>query len=26
VLRVEPFRRAMKWTDFEYESPALEAE
>jgi DNA integrity scanning protein DisA with diadenylate cyclase activity len=26
VLRIEPFRRAMKWTDFEYESPALEAE
>jgi DNA integrity scanning protein DisA with diadenylate cyclase activity len=26
VLRVEPFRRAMKWTDFEYESPARETE
>jgi DNA integrity scanning protein DisA with diadenylate cyclase activity len=26
VLRIEPFRRAMKWTDFEYESPALETE
>lgn len=25
VLRVEPFRRAMKWTDFEYEPPTLEA-
>jgi diadenylate cyclase len=25
VLRIEPMRRAMKWTDFEYESPALEA-
>ena len=22
VLRVEPFRRAMKWKDFEYEAPA----
>ena len=22
VLRVEPFRRAMKWTDFEVESDA----
>ena len=22
VLRVEPFRRAMKWKDFEYEPPA----
>jgi len=25
VLRIEPMRRAMKWTDFEYESPALES-
>jgi DNA integrity scanning protein DisA with diadenylate cyclase activity len=24
VLRVEPFRRAMKWKDFEYEPPASE--
>jgi DNA integrity scanning protein DisA with diadenylate cyclase activity len=23
VLRVEPFRRAMKWKDFEYEPPAV---
>ena len=22
VLRIEPFRRAMKWKDFEYEPPA----
>lgn len=22
ILRVEPFRRAMKWKDFDYESPA----
>jgi DNA integrity scanning protein DisA with diadenylate cyclase activity len=22
MLRIEPFRRAMKWRDFEYESPA----
>ncbi len=22
LLRVEPFRRAMKWRDFEYEPPA----
>jgi DNA integrity scanning protein DisA with diadenylate cyclase activity len=22
VLRIEPFRRAMKWRDFEYEPPA----
>jgi hypothetical protein len=21
VLRIEPFRRAMKWKDFEYEPP-----
>lgn len=24
VLRIEPFRRAMKWTDFEYERPSSE--
>ena len=24
VLRIEPFRRAMKWKDFEYEPPAVE--
>jgi DNA integrity scanning protein DisA with diadenylate cyclase activity len=24
VLRIEPFRRAMKWKDFEYEPPAPE--
>ena len=24
VLRIEPFRRAMKWKDFEYEPPASE--
>lgn len=24
VLRIEPFRRAMKWKDFEYEPPAAE--
>ena len=23
-LRIEPFRRAMKWKDFEYEPPALD--
>jgi hypothetical protein len=22
VLRIEPFRRAMKWKDFEYEPPS----
>jgi DNA integrity scanning protein DisA with diadenylate cyclase activity len=26
VLRIEPFRRAMKWTDFESESAAQESE
>jgi DNA integrity scanning protein DisA with diadenylate cyclase activity len=26
VLRVEPFRRAMKWKDFEYEPPPPDAE
>lgn len=26
VLRVEPFRRAMKWKDFEYEPPPAPAE
>jgi len=26
MLRVEPFHRPMKWKDFEYEPPALEAE
>lgn len=26
VLRVEPFRRAMKWKDFEYEPPPASAE
>jgi DNA integrity scanning protein DisA with diadenylate cyclase activity len=26
VLRVEPFRQAMKWKDFEYEPPATSAE
>jgi DNA integrity scanning protein DisA with diadenylate cyclase activity len=26
VLRVEPFRRAMKWKDFEYEPPVAVAE
>lgn len=26
MLRVEPMRRPMKWMDFEYESPSLEAE
>ena len=25
MLRIEPFRRAMKWRDFEYERPAEEA-
>ncbi len=25
VLRIEPFRRPMKWKDFEYEPPAAEA-
>ena len=24
VLRAEPFQRAMKWKDFEYEPPAAE--
>ena len=24
VLRIEPFRRAMKWKDFEYEPPTIE--
>jgi hypothetical protein len=24
VLRIEPFRRAMKWKDFEYEPPGSE--
>jgi hypothetical protein len=24
VLRIEPFRRAMKWKDFEYEPPGAE--
>ena len=24
VLRIEPFRRAMKWKDFEYEPPTVE--
>ena len=24
VLRIEPFRRAMKWKDFEYEAPREE--
>jgi diadenylate cyclase len=24
VLRIEPFRRAMKWKDFEYEPPSGE--
>jgi len=24
VLRIEPFRRAMKWKDFEYEPPAVD--
>jgi predicted Zn-dependent protease with MMP-like domain len=24
VLRIEPFRRAMKWKDFEYEPPSAE--
>jgi hypothetical protein len=23
-LRIEPFRRAMKWKDFEYEPPAVD--
>lgn len=23
ILRIEPFRRAMKWMDFEYEPPAI---
>jgi hypothetical protein len=22
MLRIEPFRRAMKWRDFEYDPPA----
>lgn len=26
VLRIEPFRRAMKWRDFEYEPPAVGSE
>ena len=26
LLRVEPFRRAMKWKDFEYEPPATSSE
>ena len=26
ILRVEPFRRAMKWQDFKYEPPASSAE
>lgn len=26
VLRIEPFRRAMKWKDFEYEPPATAGE
>ena len=26
VLRIEPFRRAMKWMDFEYEPPAAASE
>ena len=25
MLRIEPFRQAMKWRDFEYERPAEEA-
>jgi DNA integrity scanning protein DisA with diadenylate cyclase activity len=24
VLRIEPFRRAMKWKDFEYEPPSAD--
>jgi len=24
VLRIEPFRRAMKWKDFEYDPPAAD--
>jgi len=26
ILRVEPFRRAMKWQDFKYEPPAAGTE
>lgn len=26
MLRIEPFRRAMKWIDFDYEPPSLTAE
>jgi hypothetical protein len=26
MLRIEPFRRAMKWKDFDYEPPSMTAE